>query len=609
MMRIRESKVRDVACQILISVLVLNGFVGLTSTLVEVQAQRRVIVVNADQPNLWTLEQAHYLLAQMHRRNLDLKAKSLEDLDPNEIAGLRFDVMRMLVEFGATFNQADLESNRLFSANRTFNAERRQELLTERDRLRQDSLQLADEIEALEIEKASTDDEDVKKRIDTKIAAKNTRLTKVDKEIELLNDELGTLTAASGTPMATTGGATFDRSRLPTSEFDQAFREAAAKQISKFNDSPKLNASLRLDNFLQMQYEIISKQLSLLRDELGPGERLVFLEPPTSGESRSAKRLVAAAGKENVLRQHMGKLQHNKTIVVDGKKVQAAICGSTNHSWRGFFVQNNNAIILRGKKPVKLFMDAFEHYWNNEEVGFAGTGSAQWNDMGLKGIKCEIGFSPRSEKNAVLQTIADDIANNTTSSLFFSLAFLFQTPGAMQSAIKKIKKDNKIFSYGISDHMVKGLMDDDVEGVDVQKPDGTVTHVAPQELSGKLVPEPFKSEPTGGGGTRMHHKFVVIDFDKPTARVYMGSYNFSVAADTKNGENLLLIRDRRVAVSYVVEALRLFDHYHFRVAQMDAKKAKKKLQLSKPLRKSGEKPWWHDDYTDARRIRDRELFA
>lgn len=62
------------------------------------------------------------LLAQMHRRNLDLKAKSLEELDPNEIAGLRFEVMRILVEFGAIFNQADLESNRLLSANHTFNA-------------------------------------------------------------------------------------------------------------------------------------------------------------------------------------------------------------------------------------------------------------------------------------------------------------------------------------------------------------------------------------------------------------------------------------------------------------------------------------------------------
>ena len=67
---------------------------------------------------------------------------------------------------------------------------------------------------------------------------------------------------------------------MPKSEFDEAFKAAAAKQIEKFNQSPQLNASLKLDNFLQMQYEIISKQLSLLRDELGPGERLVFLELP-----------------------------------------------------------------------------------------------------------------------------------------------------------------------------------------------------------------------------------------------------------------------------------------------------------------------------------------
>ena len=42
-------------------------------------------------------------------------------------------------------------------------------------------------------------------------------------------------------------------------------------------------------------------------------------------------------------------LQHNKTIVVDGPKVQTVVCGSTNDSWRGFFVQNNNALVLQGK--------------------------------------------------------------------------------------------------------------------------------------------------------------------------------------------------------------------------------------------------------------------
>jgi phosphatidylserine/phosphatidylglycerophosphate/cardiolipin synthase-like enzyme len=107
----------------------------------------------------------------------------------------------------------------------------------------------------------------------------------------------------------------------------------------------------------------------------------------------------------------------------------------------------------------------------------------------------------------------------------------------------------------------------------------------------------------------MHHKFLVIDFDKPTARIYLGSYNFSDPADGKNGENLLLLRDRRIAVSYLVEALSMLDHYHFRVAQQEAKKKQKKLALALPPRKPGEKAWWEDYYNVARKARDRDLFA
>jgi phosphatidylserine/phosphatidylglycerophosphate/cardiolipin synthase-like enzyme len=102
---------------------------------------------------------------------------------------------------------------------------------------------------------------------------------------------------------------------------------------------------------------------------------------------------------------------------------------------------------------------------------------------------------------------------------------------------------------------------------------------------------------------------VEIDFDQPSARVYLGSYNFSSPADVDNGENLLLIRDRRIAVSYVVEALRIFDHYRFRVAQQDAKKKGEEFVLAKPPRKAGEETWWAEDYSNARKIHDRELFA
>lgn len=256
---------------------------------------------------------------------------------------------------------------------------------------------------------------------------------------------------------------------------------------------------------------------------------------------------------------------------------------------------------MQGKTPVQLFLTAFDNYWANDTAaGFGKTASVNWTSLGLSGIDANVAFSPHSKPNALLQAVADDLEHSTTSSLFYSLAFLYQTPGAIKKAIVKVTKNKNLFVYGISDR--------EVGGITLQLPDGNLTPVYPTALS-KNLPEPFKSEPTGGGGIRMHHKFLVIDFDKPTARVYLGSYNFSVPADVKNGENLLLIRDRRIAVSYLVEALSIFDHYHFRVLQQKAKKAKKKLELAKPPRKAGEGAWWAEDYTDARKIRDRELFA
>jgi hypothetical protein len=322
-----------------------------------------------------------------------------------------------------------------------------------------------------------------------------------------------------------------------------------------------------------------------------------------TAETAAEARLVASAGRANVLRQHMGSLQHNKTIAVKGATVKKVVCGSTNLSWRGFFVQANNALVLTGETAVDLFFAAFDGYFNgakNDVAGFGATPSADWNELGLPGIDAKVAFSPHGATNAKLDGIAADIKTNTTSSLLYSLAFLYETQGVVLDAIKAVTADKNIFVYGISDKKVGGL--------DVRDPNGNVAPVFAAEL-GANVPEPFKSEPSGGMGTRMHHKFTVIDFDKPTARVYLGSYNFSTPADLKNGENLVVVRDRRIAVSYMVEALSLFDHYSFRVAQKTAGAKGQKLHLARPPRTPGEKPWWDDDYTVAHKIGDRELFS
>ncbi len=319
-----------------------------------------------------------------------------------------------------------------------------------------------------------------------------------------------------------------------------------------------------------------------------------------SAETQAASIISASAGNGNVQRQKMGELQHNKTIAVSGA-VQSSVCGSTNFSWRGFFIQNNNAVVLYGAAPVRLFFDAFDNLWNNPNrpTGFASTGSATWNDLQLTNVKGKIAFSPHNPNNALLQGIADDIGQ-TTSSLLYSLAFLYETPGPIRTAIEKVASDNAIFVYGISDKTVGGL--------NIQKPDGNLPVAFPASLLTN-VPEPFKTEATGGNGVRMHHKFVVIDFDKPTAGVYMGSYNFSAAADLKNGENLLLIQDRRVAVSYMIQAVSMFDHYEFRDAQQKSINTNNKLYLHLPPRKPGELTWWSKDYTNSQKIHDRELFS
>lgn len=139
-----------------------------------------------------------------------------------------------------------------------------------------------------------------------------------------------------------------------------------------------------------------------------------------SAESQAAERLAATAGNEQVKRHHMSNLQHNKTIVVDGKSVKAVVCGSTNFTWRGQYVQSNNAIVLRGKNAIRPFVDAFEAYWEHDYVkGFGPTDSTDWHPLGIAGIDINTTFSPHSKNEGVLESIADDITS-AKSSIFYS---------------------------------------------------------------------------------------------------------------------------------------------------------------------------------------------
>lgn len=252
-------------------------FVFVSSLPLTVSAQRP-IVVTADQPNIWTLEQAHYLLAQMHRRNLDLKAAALENLDANAINGISVDALKTLLAVSAEFDQAVGTNNRLLRDEKKFSAGRRRELIARRTKLQDESLNLTRQIAELKIKKLQAKTDEEKAPIQAQIDELTILQATVKEQIGETNEELKTIT--------TTG--TFESLDLETpatsssGTYNSMFQETAKKVIEQFNNSPKLNASLRLDNYLQMQYEILSKQLTLLRDEVGPGERLIFMEIPQS---------------------------------------------------------------------------------------------------------------------------------------------------------------------------------------------------------------------------------------------------------------------------------------------------------------------------------------
>jgi hypothetical protein len=149
------------------------------------------VVITVGRPNIWSLEQAHYLLGRMHHRNRELEANPLKGLDPNQVNATRMKILRQILGIGADFAQTKTPKS---------------------------------------------DDEEK--------TEKETAENKAELEV-----------------------------KLP---------ESVIKNFDKFISDPKLNASMELDNYIKLQYEIVAQQLTLLRDEVGAGERLVFLELPHS---------------------------------------------------------------------------------------------------------------------------------------------------------------------------------------------------------------------------------------------------------------------------------------------------------------------------------------
>jgi hypothetical protein len=61
---------------------------------------------------------------------------------------------------------------------------------------------------------------------------------------------------------------------------------------------------------------------------------------------------------------------------------------------------------------------------------------------------------------------------------------------------------------------------------------------------------------------------VVVDFNTPTGKVYLGSSNLALGGEENNGDNLICITDPAITTVFAIEALRLVDHFNFRALKL-----------------------------------------
>lgn len=322
-----------------------------------------------------------------------------------------------------------------------------------------------------------------------------------------------------------------------------------------------------------------------------------------SAESISAAEL-AETGAE-VKRLHFARQQHNKVLIVkrDGVAVKA-IAGSTNFSLRGLYIQANNVLLFSDDTTPGVFSKVFDAYWEPETKAapkFRANSLSQtwWVVRDKPGSRVSVCFSPHSDESLSLTPVAAAI-EEAESSVLYAVVFLNQLTGRVREALDELM-DRALFSYGVAQR---------VGGLAVNKPDGS-RGLLPFAYLRENAPPPFKEEWSGNTSDRsnmVHHKFVVTDFNGKRPMVFTGSSNMAAGGEKENGDHMICIEDRQIAIAYAIEALRMFDHFHFRVKTKEKEAGGRPLTLAVPPAE-GKKPWFAPYYRSGHvKERDRTLF-
>jgi phosphatidylserine/phosphatidylglycerophosphate/cardiolipin synthase-like enzyme len=320
---------------------------------------------------------------------------------------------------------------------------------------------------------------------------------------------------------------------------------------------------------------------------------------PSSPETEFAK-LFDQASKNCLVQGKFGRYQHNKVIIVkkDGIPVKV-LMGSTNYSITGICVNANHVVVFNQNDIAKLYSDYFQKSWIYVSKG------VQFNKEPMAGksfgfktpeqAAINFTFSPHKIQYAskILDDITAQIEKKGVSSVLFSVMQMSGSGGSVMPALKSVQTREGVFSFGVSDS---------TDHISLYKPGTSRGILVDAKQLASELPNPLQKEPHLSYHN-IHHKFIVIDFNKPTARVYFGSSNLALGGEKSNGDNLCCIKDIDLATVFGIEAIRLVDHFHFRAKRDKATKTQKPLVLVKDNS-------WAKPYFNSKDIKytERELF-
>jgi PLD-like domain len=314
----------------------------------------------------------------------------------------------------------------------------------------------------------------------------------------------------------------------------------------------------------------------------------------------------ATAGAE-IFRCNFARYSHCKEIILrKNGKAYKALTGSTNFSYTGLYVNANHVLVFDDKSVAKYYADIFDVCWKvGEAPAFRTTTFSNQTQVFStnKFPRTEIEASPHTGDYAekLLNSIADHVTDAQTESVIFSVMEL-GSKGSLTKVLREIHKNDSVYTYGVTDSPAGDIS--------VYKPGRKNGLLINAKAQGEDLPPPFKEEFELGLSHAIHHKFIVTNFNRDTARVYCGSSNLAYGGEKDNGDKLLCIKDKDVATAFAIEGLRLTDHYNFRTKKASAEKAAAAGQNVKPftLDKTGK---WVNKFYDENDIRcvERKLFA